>query len=107
MNLRLLLPRGLPVRRAAYEIPAWRASPREWHRGNLMDRDTFSALAVITAVAVIAPLLSDWTKNRIPDVVLEIGLGIIVGPYVLELAKVTSVVDALSFIGLAFLFFMA
>jgi Kef-type K+ transport system membrane component KefB len=72
-----------------------------------MDRDTFSALAVITAVAVVAPLISDWTKNRIPDVVLEIGLGIVVGPYVLELAKVTSVVDALSFIGLAFLFFMA
>jgi Kef-type K+ transport system membrane component KefB len=73
----------------------------------MLDRDTFSALAVITAVAVIAPLLSDWTKSRIPDVVLEIGLGILVGPYVLELAKVTPVVNALSFIGLAFLFFMA
>src|SRR5262249_19853024 len=71
------------------------------------DRDTFSALAVITAVAVAAPLISDWTRNHIPDVVLEIGLGIVVGPYVLEMAKVTPVVDALSFIGLAFLFFMA
>ena len=73
----------------------------------MLDRDTFSALAVITAVAVIAPLISDWLKNRIPDVVLEIGLGILVGPYVLEMAKVTPVVDALSFIGLTFLFFMA
>jgi Kef-type K+ transport system membrane component KefB len=73
----------------------------------MLDRDTFSALAVITAVAVIAPLISDWLKNRVPDVVLEIALGILVGPYVLGMAKVTPVVDALSFIGLTFLFFMA
>jgi Kef-type K+ transport system membrane component KefB len=72
-----------------------------------VDRDTFSALAVIAAVAVIAPLISEWLKGRVPGVVLEIGLGIVIGPQVLALAKVTPVVDGLAGIGLTFLFFMA
>jgi Kef-type K+ transport system membrane component KefB len=40
-------------------------------------------------------------------VVLEIGLGIVIGPQVLALAKVTPVIDGLAGIGLTFLFFMA
>jgi Kef-type K+ transport system membrane component KefB len=72
-----------------------------------VDRDTFSALAVIAAVAVIAPLVSEWLKGRIPGVVLEIGLGIVIGPQVLALAKVTPVIDGLAGIGITFLFFMA
>jgi Kef-type K+ transport system membrane component KefB len=72
-----------------------------------VDRDTFSALAVIAAVAVIAPLVSECLKGRVPGVVLEIGLGIVIGPQVLSLAKVTPVVDGLAGIGLTFLFFMA
>jgi Kef-type K+ transport system membrane component KefB len=72
-----------------------------------VDRDTFSALAVIAVVAVIAPLVSEWVKGRVPGVVLEIGLGILIGPQVLALAKVTPVVDGLAGIGLTFLFFMA
>ena len=72
-----------------------------------MDENTFSALALIALVAVIAPLLSEAIRGRIPSVVIEIALGIAIGPYVLELAKVTPVVDALSVAGLTFLFFMA
>jgi Kef-type K+ transport system membrane component KefB len=72
-----------------------------------VDRDTFSTLAIIAIVAVVAPLISEWTKGRVPGVVLELLLGIIVGPQVLALARVTPVVDGLSGIGLTFLFFMA
>jgi Kef-type K+ transport system membrane component KefB len=72
-----------------------------------VDRDTFSTLAIIAIVAVVAPLISEWTKGRVPGVVLELLLGIIVGPQVLALAKVTPLVDGLSGIGLTFLFFMA
>jgi Kef-type K+ transport system membrane component KefB len=73
----------------------------------VVDRDTFSALAVIATVAVVAPLVSEWLKGRIPGVVLEIGLGIVIGPQVLALAKVTPIIDGLAAIGLTFLFFMA
>ena len=62
---------------------------------------------MIAAIADIAPLISEAVKGRIPDIVLEIALGIVVGPHVLKLAKVTPVVDALSGLGLTFLFFMA
>jgi len=72
-----------------------------------VDNDTFAALAVIAAVAVIAPLLSELVKGRIPGVVLEIAFGIVVGPQVLGLAKVTPQIDGLAGIGLTFLFFMA
>ena len=72
-----------------------------------MDENTFSALALIALVAVIAPLLSEAIRGRIPSVVIEIALGIVIGPYALALAKVTPVVDALSVAGLTFLFFMA
>ena len=72
-----------------------------------MDRDTFTALAVITTIAVIAPLLSELVKGRVPSVVLELLFGIIVGPQVLALAKITPAIAALAAIGLTFLFFMA
>jgi Kef-type K+ transport system membrane component KefB len=72
-----------------------------------MNTDTFAALAVIAAVAVIAPLLSELVQGRIPGVVLEIAFGIVIGPQVLGLVKVTPQIDGLSGIGLTFLFFMA
>jgi len=72
-----------------------------------VDRDTFSALALIAIVAVVAPLISEATRRRIPSVVFEISLGIVVGPQVLDLIRVTPVIDALSGLGLTFLFFMA
>lgn len=63
---------------------------------------------IILMIGVIAPLLVEITpKLRMPVVVLEIGLGILVGPQVLGLAKVGPVIDVLSNMGLAFLFFLA
>jgi Kef-type K+ transport system membrane component KefB len=65
-------------------------------------------LTLIAAVAVLAPVLSDvLPRVRLPVAVLEIALGIVVGPQVLGLVHPDVVVAALSDIGLAFLFFLA
>ncbi len=48
-----------------------------------MDRDSFATLAIIATVAVVAPLVSEVVKGRIPGVVLEIGRGIVIGPQLL------------------------
>jgi Kef-type K+ transport system membrane component KefB len=76
-----------------------------------MTEDTVAALVVIIAVSVLAPLLADrlhaWIA--IPVVVVELMLGILVGPAVLGLVTVTEgdVISALSDLGLAFLMFLA
>ncbi len=67
-----------------------------------------SSLLVIAAVAVAAPIVADYLPRvRVPVVVLELVLGIVVGPQVLELAKTGGIVDTLATFGLAFLFFLA
>ncbi|HZM53972.1 MAG TPA: cation:proton antiporter [Acidimicrobiales bacterium] len=65
-------------------------------------------LVLIAAIAVISPLLAERLRRfNVPDVVLELAFGIIVGPYVLKLAHTNDVVNGLSDIGLAFLMFLA
>jgi Kef-type K+ transport system membrane component KefB len=67
-----------------------------------------SSLLVVAAVAVAAPIAADYLPRvRVPVVVLELVLGIVVGPQVLELAKTGGIVDTLATFGLAFLFFLA
>lgn len=66
------------------------------------------SLLIIFAIAAIAPFLCEWVPRiRLPLVVLEIGLGILVGPQVLEWASAGPTIQVLSNIGLAFLFFLA
>ena len=72
-----------------------------------MDPTTLKTLALIMAIAVLAPLLSEWTSRKIPSVVLELVGGILIGQQVLGLATETSTIAALSSFGLSFLFFMA
>jgi Kef-type K+ transport system membrane component KefB len=73
-----------------------------------VEASTLTSLAVIACVAVVAPVLADLLKRaRIPGVVIEIGLGIIVGPQLLALAEPDTVVDAFANLGLAFLMFLA
>jgi Kef-type K+ transport system membrane component KefB len=70
-----------------------------------IDRDT---LLVVLLVAAAGPLVADLpSRIRIPGVVVEILLGIVVGPQVLDLARPDDLIEALSQLGLAFLFFMA
>src|SRR5690349_7591119 len=69
---------------------------------------SFTNLLVVSAVAVLAPLLAGFfPRLRIPAVVLEIAGGIIVGPSVLGWAHTDLPVQILALFGLAFLLFLA
>ncbi|HEY8000324.1 MAG TPA: cation:proton antiporter [Solirubrobacterales bacterium] len=72
-----------------------------------MDFDQVDILIVAT-VAVLAPVLADLSRRvKVPIVVAEIFLGILVGPHVFGLAETDAFIEALSTFGLAFLFFLA
>jgi Kef-type K+ transport system membrane component KefB len=65
-------------------------------------------ILIVACVAVLAPILADLSKRaKLPIVVVEIFLGIIVGPEVLDLASTDDFIESLSTFGLAFLFFLA
>jgi Kef-type K+ transport system membrane component KefB len=68
---------------------------------------SFTSLAVVAAVGLVAPLAIGLTGFRLPAVVLEILLGVAVGPQGLSFAHVDSPVQVLSIIGLAFLLLLA
>lgn len=65
-------------------------------------------LVLIAIAAVLAPILSELTGPiAVPEIVIQIGLGIIIGPYVLDIAHVSTLVTGLSDLGLTFLIFLA
>jgi Kef-type K+ transport system membrane component KefB len=65
-------------------------------------------LLIIVAAAFVAPLIADaLPRISIPVVVVELALGIIIGPQVLGLATIEPEIVLLSQFGLAFLFFVA
>ncbi len=69
--------------------------------------DLTSLLLVVAAVAA-APILAGMSRRvLIPTVVVEVLLGIVIGPDVLGIATVDEFIYFLSQIGLAFLFFLA
>jgi Kef-type K+ transport system membrane component KefB len=72
-----------------------------------MDATTLSSLTLIAVIAVISPILADLSRGRLPAVVIEIVLGIVIGVQVLDWAEVTPAVRTLGNMGLTFLFFMA
>jgi Kef-type K+ transport system membrane component KefB len=73
-----------------------------------MSEASFTSLAVVMGVAFLAPLvLALFPRLKIPAVVLEIMLGIVVGPQVLGWASVDEPVEVVALIGLAFLLFLA
>jgi Kef-type K+ transport system membrane component KefB len=66
------------------------------------------SLLVILTIGAVAPLLCEWIPwIRLPLVVLEIILGIVVGPQALGWAAAGPTIAVLSNFGLAFLFFLA
>src|ERR671934_14652 len=64
---------------------------------------SFTSVAVVAAVALVAPLLLSLTGLRLPAIVLEILLGIAVGPQGLGWASVDEPVAVMSLLGLALL----
>jgi Sodium/hydrogen exchanger family len=73
-----------------------------------MNLSTDGALVLIGIVAVLSPILAELTgRLAIPDVVFEIGLGIVIGPAVLGIAHPGSVIVAFEDMGLSYLMFLA
>jgi len=69
---------------------------------------SIATLVLIAIAAVVAPILSELTgRLAIPEIVFQIGLGMLLGPYVLDVAHVTNVVSGLSDLGLTYLIFLA
>lgn len=68
---------------------------------------SFNSLAVVLVAAFVAPLgLGIFPRIRVPAVVVEIVLGIVIGPSVLGWAEADEVVQVLAIVGLAFLLFL-
>jgi Kef-type K+ transport system membrane component KefB len=66
------------------------------------------SLVLIFLIAAVAPLLCEWIPRiRLPLVVMEIILGIVLGPQVLGWAATGPTIEVLANFGLAFLFFLA
>lgn len=64
------------------------------------------SLALVLLASTLGALLSRVSRHLVlPTIVVEIVLGIVIGPDVLDIAKVDSYLEFLSTLGLAFLFF--
>src|SRR5438552_8833516 len=68
---------------------------------------SFTSVAVIAAVALVAPLAIGMLGLRLPAIVVEILLGIVVGPQLLGWASNDEPVQVLALISLAFLLLLA
>jgi Kef-type K+ transport system membrane component KefB len=69
---------------------------------------SFTNLLIVVAAGFAAPLVLGLTPRfRLPAVVLEIVIGILIGPAVLGWVEVDEPVEVLSVVGLAFLLFLA
>ncbi|MBM4527035.1 cation:proton antiporter [Prescottella equi] len=67
-----------------------------------------TSLFWITVAAAIAPLIAGSLRRKlIPEVVLLLVAGIVIGPYVLDLANVDSEIELLRELGLGMLFLLA
>lgn len=66
-------------------------------------------LVLVVSIAALSPFISDLAKRhvRVPAVVVEIVLGIVIGPHVLGWASMNEVVPVLAEMGLVFLIFLA
>src|ERR1700759_2800179 len=68
----------------------------------------FTNLLIVVAVALLAPLtLGFFPRFRVPAIVLEIVLGIVIGPSGLGWGKPDLPVSILALVGLAFLLFLS
>ncbi len=69
---------------------------------------SFANLLIVVAAGFAAPLLLGLVPGlRLPSVVLEIVIGILIGPAVLGWVEIDGPVEVLALIGLAFLLFLA
>jgi Kef-type K+ transport system membrane component KefB len=73
-----------------------------------MNAPSFDGLLVVCAIAFAAPFaLGLVPRLRLPSIVLEIVLGIVIGPSVLGLVEIDATIEVLALIGLAFILFLS
>jgi Kef-type K+ transport system membrane component KefB len=74
-----------------------------------MIESAIPTLVLIGLAAVFAPIIAEGLRRfvAVPEVVIQILLGIMLGPYVLNLAHSNNIVTALSDFGLTYLMFLA
>ena len=73
-----------------------------------MDAPSFSGLLIVVAVAFAVPFtLGLLPRLRLPAVVLEIVLGIVIGPAVLGWVEIDTTISVIAVVGLVFLLFLA
>jgi Kef-type K+ transport system membrane component KefB len=73
-----------------------------------MPTNSFGGLAIVAAAALAAPLaLGLFPRIRLPAIVLEIVLGIVIGPQVLGWVSIDPPIQVISLLGLAFLLLLA
>jgi len=68
---------------------------------------SLASAALVSLLAFVAPLFVRLIRLPVPDIVVQILFGIIVGPQVLCWARIDEPVRVLSLIGLSFLLFLA
>jgi Kef-type K+ transport system membrane component KefB len=69
---------------------------------------SFGGLAIVAAAALAAPLvLGLFPRIRLPAIVLEIVIGIVIGPQVLGWVSIDTPIRVMSLLGLAFLLFLS
>jgi Kef-type K+ transport system membrane component KefB len=68
---------------------------------------SLTSAAVVAVIALLAPLAVWLTGLRLPEIVLQIVLGILVGPQLLGWAHLDEPVHVLSVLGLALLLLLA
>ena len=69
---------------------------------------SFDGLLIVAAAALAAPLvLGLFPRIRLPAIVLEIVLGIVIGPQVLGWVSIDTPIQVMSLLGLAFLLLLA
>jgi Kef-type K+ transport system membrane component KefB len=74
-----------------------------------MIESAIPTLVLIGVAAVLAPIVAEWSRRfvAVPEVVIQIVFGILLGPFVLNLAHPNNIVTALSDFGLTYLMFLA
>jgi Kef-type K+ transport system membrane component KefB len=73
-----------------------------------MDAPSFSGLLIVVAVAFAVPFTLGLLPGlRLPAVVLELVLGIVIGPAVLGWVQIDATISVVALIGLVFLLFLA
>ena len=68
---------------------------------------SLASAALVSLLAFLAPLIVRLVRLPVPDIVVQILLGVVVGPQVLGWARIDEPVRVLSLVGLSFLLFLA